>query len=198
MDWREAVIPGELIALAVTVALACLIALTRQWWNQPSEQHAFGGWFEWVRLGNARSCVWWILLAFAVVVAVSARREFAKSSLWWDEVWQARNASVGEWRPVKRKAAAARRIGGRTIRNLDARIGCPGQSPAGGTGSGSQRRGLRRSGNTESRPTTRRWHSLKSSAMRYGKKPPTPRPGALMSSSSGCPDSPLRSLLWLC
>lgn len=110
-DWPDAAKQGSLLAAALNVVLLGVLLLTRRWWSldgragrQPSAGRAAG---DLIRPAKTRPsalspALFLSLLAVIVVVAAGLRLPLAGSSLWWDEVWQARHATVGEWRPDKR------------------------------------------------------------------------------------------------
>ncbi|MGI8604507.1 MAG: hypothetical protein ACR2OZ_16160 [Verrucomicrobiales bacterium] len=110
MDWREAVEKGELIAGVLNAVVIIVLAVTHRWWGwsvelapgpgvDVSQRAAVSG------LANSKipTPLWWGALAVVVVLAGAARWPFAHSSLWWDEVWNVRNATVGKFIPDKKR-----------------------------------------------------------------------------------------------
>ncbi len=97
MDWLEAVKKGETAAAVFNVVLVVALVLTRRWWRaEPASAFA-------AMPGEKRSLTgFWAPLLFIVIIAAGARMKFAQSSLWWDEVWNVRHATVGEFRPEKK------------------------------------------------------------------------------------------------
>ena len=116
IDWPEAAKQGSLLAAALNIVLLGALLLTRRWWSlggraggppapaaagddsiptPPAGAHGARG-------AGLRARVFWGLLAVILVAAAGLRVPLAGASLWWDEVWQARNASVGDWRPDKK------------------------------------------------------------------------------------------------
>jgi hypothetical protein len=115
IDWPDAAKQGSLLAVALNVVLLGALLLTRRWWSlggqaggPPAAASGDGGAgpSSLAEAGAAgpglKPALFWSLLALILVVAAGLRVPLAGSSLWWDEVWQARNASVGEWRPDKK------------------------------------------------------------------------------------------------
>jgi hypothetical protein len=109
MDWLTAAKQGSLIAAGVNGVLACVLWLTHRWWSarsldfqpadnpgQPTAPPAAP------RPLIHRPRWFWPVLAIILLVATSLRLPLAGSSLWWDEIWQARHASIGDWRPDKK------------------------------------------------------------------------------------------------
>lgn len=112
IDWPAAATQGSLIAAGVNVVLAAALLLTRRWWSLESGGHGHAAAAAPVTLvprvpeipqtGLLKPVVFWSWLSLILVVATGLRVPLAGASLWWDEVWQARNASVGEWRPDRK------------------------------------------------------------------------------------------------
>ena len=82
------------------IALAALVFSRRAWRSRGDETPVVAPTPE-PRFG-LRNVLFGTCLVALVVLAGSLRWKLAHSSLWWDEVWQARNASVGDWKPDKR------------------------------------------------------------------------------------------------
>jgi hypothetical protein len=123
IDWPEAAKQGSLYAAGINVVLLGALLLTRRWWSfggqagpaPPAAALAAGDAVPrpLAEAGAARAAgvkprVFWSLLAVILVVAAGLRVPLNGSSLWWDEVWQARNATVGEWRPDKKNPGQLR------------------------------------------------------------------------------------------
>ncbi len=104
MDWPEAVRKGEAWAAGLNAALAAGLWLTRKWWRMPP----LAEWPVCVEPSPApKASRWWILaLLGSVMVCGALRWNFATRSLWWDEMWNAREATVGEFRPDKKRPGA--------------------------------------------------------------------------------------------
>ena len=109
MDWLAAAKQGSLIAAGVNSVLAGVLWLTHRWWStrSPGFQPADGSGQPTAPPAATRPPMrrprwFWPVLATILLIATGLRLPLAGSSLWWDEVWQARHASIGEWRPDKK------------------------------------------------------------------------------------------------
>ncbi len=109
MDWLAAAKQGSLIAAGVNSVLAGVLWLTHRWWSARSLdfQPADGSGQPTAPPAATRPPIrrprwFWPVLATILLIATGLRLPLAGSSLWWDEVWQARHASIGEWRPDKK------------------------------------------------------------------------------------------------
>lgn len=106
MNWVDAAKQGALIAGIANVVLLGILLLTRRWWSLPVAGVSAPAAQDCAQVAAVRSgrreFYFWIGLAMILVGAAVLRVPLARSSLWWDEVWQARNASVGEWRPDRK------------------------------------------------------------------------------------------------
>ncbi|MFN0128971.1 MAG: hypothetical protein ACKV19_20045 [Verrucomicrobiales bacterium] len=106
MNWIDAAKQGALIAGIGNVVLIGMLLLTRRWWSLPGAGASAPSAQVCAQVAAVRpgrlDFYFWIGLAMIVVGAAVLRVPLARSSLWWDEVWQARNASVGEWRPDRK------------------------------------------------------------------------------------------------
>lgn len=128
IDWPDAVKQGSLIAGGANVVLLGVLLATRRWWrlDDPGGRRAVDQGASQKNSGDASNAAdgdtvpaspsatavvsttvvrryFWLLLAGVLCLAAVFRVPLARSSLWWDEVWQARNASVGEFRPDKKR-----------------------------------------------------------------------------------------------
>ncbi len=102
VDWTEAAKKGELIAAGVNTALAVALIATRRWWKPAQE-----GQKSPPSASGPSACSRWgkcfgLALVAVLLLAGGVRWRFAHSSLWWDEVWQTRNATLGDWKPDKK------------------------------------------------------------------------------------------------
>jgi hypothetical protein len=110
IDWPDAAKQGSLLAAGLNVVLLGALLLTRRWWSTggagldpvsvPDAPGEPG-----VPAPDRKSAAmkgFGLALAAILVLAAGLRLPLASSSLWWDEVWQARHASVGDWRPDKK------------------------------------------------------------------------------------------------
>ena len=97
-DWKDKIDLGESLAAGVNFFLALVLALTARLWSRPltaPENPAFpdakkpARWF-------------WPLVLAAVVLAGGLRYNLAKKSLWWDELWNVKQASHGQWRTASK------------------------------------------------------------------------------------------------
>jgi hypothetical protein len=97
-DWKLAVSLGTWLAAVVTTVVVMVTLLTMRWWlgdakgSGPGEQ----------REQRERSGRFFRLMVFgAVLVAMLLRLPLARGSLWWDELWNVRYATLGEWREAR-------------------------------------------------------------------------------------------------
>jgi hypothetical protein len=90
-DWKQAVALGTWMAVVTTVTV--LVALvTMRWWLGGGMVPGDG-----VRsAGSSRT--FRLLVLGAVLAALLLRLPLARGSLWWDELWNVRYATLGEWR----------------------------------------------------------------------------------------------------
>ena len=104
MDWPEAVRKGEAWAAGLNAVLAVGLWLTRKWWRMPAEA---GRESPAPVTAREKSPRWWLAaLIGCVIVCGAVRWNFSHRSLWWDEMWNAREATVGEFRPDKKHPGA--------------------------------------------------------------------------------------------
>ncbi len=117
IDWPTAAKQASLYAAAANVVVLAVLLCTRRWWSLTRGDACAGtvvddrGVAAWVApcVEDARRRrAFWIGLGLILVLAAALRVPLARSSLWWDEVWQARNASVGEWRPDRKNPGKMR------------------------------------------------------------------------------------------
>lgn len=109
MDWPEAAQKGALLAGGINVVLLAVVLATRRWWGWGKSATAASE--DSVPCGATpvSSPRWfWPALLGILVLAGGLRWDLAHSSLWWDEVWQTRNAALGEWRPDKKNPGTFR------------------------------------------------------------------------------------------
>lgn len=110
IDWPDAAKQGSLYAAGINAVLLGTLLLTRRWWSlggagfqPPADARASGERTASPRRQDGRGARgFWVALAAVLLLAAALRLQLANSSLWWDEVWQARHASVGDWRPDKK------------------------------------------------------------------------------------------------
>jgi Dolichyl-phosphate-mannose-protein mannosyltransferase len=101
VDWPEAARKGELWAAGLNVIALAALVFSRRAWRSRGDKTPVVTPPPGPRFG-LRNVLFGACLVALVVLAGSLRWKLAHSSLWWDEVWQARNASVGDWKPDKR------------------------------------------------------------------------------------------------
>ncbi|CAN5353174.1 hypothetical protein BH23VER1_BH23VER1_08050 [soil metagenome] len=92
--WKEDTVRGLYWAAAVNAALALLGALTVPLWVRRVD---FVRGRRWPMTEPCR-LPFWVLLGLAVVLGGALRWNFAHGSLWWDELWNVRQAVVGNWK----------------------------------------------------------------------------------------------------
>jgi hypothetical protein len=120
IDWPVAATQGSLLAAAINGVLAGVLWCTRRWWS-------LGGTAPTAPTARTTESIapqvpqstqspqvptsltagpghsfFWIALAVILIGATGLRIPLAGASLWWDEVWQARHASMGDWRPDRK------------------------------------------------------------------------------------------------
>ena len=95
LRWEDAAVLGVHWSSLAAAGIFLTAILTMRWWraenkplpsNRPSPPPA--------------STAKWFLPALlgCVLLAAAVRAPLASRSLWWDEVWQLKNATMGEWR----------------------------------------------------------------------------------------------------
>jgi hypothetical protein len=91
-DWKQAVALGTWLAAVVTTATVLVAVVTMRWWLGvgvvPGDE---------VR-GEGSSRTFRLLVLGALLAALLLRLPLARGSLWWDELWNVRYATLGEWR----------------------------------------------------------------------------------------------------
>ncbi len=100
--WDDAAVLGTHYSTLAALGLVILALLTLRWWcpprpvvSAPVPKVRFPRWF---RAG----------LIAAVLLAAGLRAPLATGSLWWDELWNVKYATVGEWRPDPADAGEVR------------------------------------------------------------------------------------------
>ena len=91
-DWKQAVALGTWMAAVVTTVTVLVAVVTMRWWLGGGMVPGDG-----VRsAGSSRT--FRLLVLGAVLAALLLRLPLARGSLWWDELWNVRYATLGEWR----------------------------------------------------------------------------------------------------
>src|SRR4029453_12028872 len=111
MDWPEAAVKGEWIAGGVNAVLISVLIATRRWWRWNADLASARASTDRQEAGTADRpaaliippLLWYGLLVFILGLAGAMRWQFAHGSLWWDEVWNVRNATVGKFLPDKKR-----------------------------------------------------------------------------------------------
>lgn len=89
--WEQAMHLGLYWSAPVVVGVCVAALATMRWWCRPQETGDGPGPVRWSR-GYAAG------MALVAVGFVAVRLPLASGSLWWDEVWNVKYATVGEWR----------------------------------------------------------------------------------------------------
>ena len=91
-EWKPAVALGTWLAAVVTTVTVLVAVVTMRWW--------LGGGLVPGEVARHRgsSRTFQLLVLGAVLAALLLRLPLARGSLWWDELWNFRYATVGEWR----------------------------------------------------------------------------------------------------
>ena len=91
--WDDAAVLGTHFSTLLLGSLAVVALVTMRWWRPPAPPDA--GPPAAREKTNPR---YRIALLAIVLVAAGLRLPLASGSLWWDELWNMKFATVGEWR----------------------------------------------------------------------------------------------------
>ncbi len=94
LPWQASVALGLPVASVIATVIALIGLLTLRWWGDLGGAGHSGAEVPRSRSGR-------ILIFAAVLTALCLRLPLATGSMWWDELWNVRNATVGEWKPSK-------------------------------------------------------------------------------------------------
>lgn len=93
--WEDAAVLGTHWSTMVALALLAALLLTMRWWQPPTATPTAGP----PRHAVPAAPRWFLPALLGIVVAGAALRvPLATGSLWWDELWNVKYATVGEWR----------------------------------------------------------------------------------------------------
>jgi len=94
--WSFSARLGMGVAALMGMLVTVVLLLTVRWWAKPGQRAGVASLGE----EGVGSCGWvyWVVLALLVVGAMALRVPLAEKSLWWDELWQVKKVTTGEWR----------------------------------------------------------------------------------------------------
>lgn len=95
-EWRASVRLGNWLAAVMTTLIGAVALVTVRWWGGGGTSAS-----RWVRPSRPRRLRFTVLVLGALTMAVFLRMPLARGSLWWDELWNFRYATVGEWKAPK-------------------------------------------------------------------------------------------------
>ncbi len=91
--WEDAAVLGTHWSTLAALALLIVALLTLRWWHPPASPVASPP------VPAPRASRWFLpALAGIVLLGAALRVPLATGSLWWDELWNVKYATVGEWR----------------------------------------------------------------------------------------------------
>ena len=89
--WRHAIRLGTWLAALLTTAISVAALLTMRWWASGRTRPA-----AWTT-SRPRRLRYVALVSAAILTAAALRLPLARGSMWWDELWNVRFATMGEW-----------------------------------------------------------------------------------------------------
>ncbi len=92
--WEDAAVLGTHFASLLALAVLALALLTLRWWHPPAPSRPAPS-----RPTSPTSPSFRPARLAILLLAAALRLPLASGSLWWDELWNIKFATVGEWRP---------------------------------------------------------------------------------------------------
>ena len=98
-SWRQAIRLGTWLAALVTTVVGTAALATLRWWAAGRTRPAV-----WTT-SRPRRLRYVALVMAAIATAAALRLPLARGSMWWDELWNVRFATLGEWTSAPGKEA---------------------------------------------------------------------------------------------